>query len=246
MRVAMQDSGGVPILEIRDLEAGYGRSVVLHGISLTINKGEIVTILGANGAGKTTILRSVLGLTNLNSGSIWLNGEEITGLKASQIVRRGVGFVPEEKSVFPSMTVRENLEMGAYATSSSALKPNLSRVLDLFPRLGERDTQKARTLSGGERKMLGIGRALMGSPDVLLLDEPSLGLAPLVVPDIFNQVGRINELGVTVLIVEQNARQALDVAGRGYVLETGQIRGQGSRQQLLANEEVRKAYLGEG
>src|SRR4030042_3473825 len=136
--------------------------------------------------------------------------------------------------------------MGAYATSSSALKPNLSRVLDLFPRLGERDTQKARTLSGGERKMLGIGRALMGSPDVLLLDEPSLGLAPLVVPDIFNQVGRINQLGVTVLIVEQNARQALDVAGRGYVLETGQIRGQGSRQQLLANEEVRKAYLGGG
>lgn len=241
-----QDTGSVPILEIRDLEAGYGGSIVLHRITLTICKGEIVTILGANGAGKTTILRSVLGLTTLKNGSIRLHGEEISGLKTSQIVRRGVGIVPEDKSVFPSLTVRENLEMGAYTASASALKSNLGRVLDLFPRLAERYTQKARTLSGGERKMLGIGRALMADPELLLLDEPSLGLAPLVVPAIFNQVSKINELGVTVLVVEQNAKQALDVAERGYILETGLIRGKGSRQELLTNEEVRRAYLGEG
>jgi branched-chain amino acid transport system ATP-binding protein len=243
--VVKPEINGVPTLEVRNLEAGYGSSVVLQGISLEINRGEIVTILGVNGAGKTTTLRSILGFTTLKGGSIWLDGQEITGLKTSQIIRRGVGYVPEDKSIFPSLTVRENLEMGAYTTSGSVLKTNMEQVFDLFPRLAERYTQKSRTLSGGERRMLGIGRALMADPKVLLLDEPSLGLAPLIVQAMFQQIKKINELGVTILVVEQNVKQALEIAERGYILEMGQIQGQGLRRQLLSNDEIRKAYLGE-
>jgi len=243
--VANLEVNAAPALEVRDLEAGYGDSVILHGISLKINKGEIVTILGANGAGKTTTLRSILGFTSLKCGSVWLDGQEITSLKTSQIIRRGVGFVPEDKSIFPSLTVLENLEMGAYTTSRSLLKINKDRVFDLFPRLAERYKQKSRTLSGGERKMLGIGRALMADPDVLLLDEPSLGLAPLIVQAMFKQIKKINEMNVTILIVEQNVKQALEIAERGYILEMGQIQGQGHRQELLSNDEIRKTYLGE-
>ena len=234
-----------PALEIRELHAGYRQSVVLHGISLQVKRGEIVTILGANGAGKTTALRSIMGLTTLRTGDIQLNGKRIVGLKPNQIVRWGIGFVPEEKSVFPSMTVRENLQMGAYTVAATVHHQNMDKVLELFPPLAERINQKARTLSGGERKMLGIGRALMADPQVLLLDEPSLGLAPLMVQTVFQQIRRVNELGVTVLVVEQNALRALEIAQRGYVLELGQIRGEGTSTELLADENVRKAYLGE-
>jgi len=236
----------MPLLEMRNITAGYGKSEVLHGVSLRVERGEIVTMVGANGAGKTTTLRSIFGFTTLSSGSIWYRGQEITNWRAHKIVGLGLAYVPQDNKVFPSLTVRENLEMGGFSLPASESKTNRERVLDLFPRLRERIGQKARTLSGGERQMLAVARGLMTNPEMLVLDEPSLGLAPQLVASVFEQIQNVHDMGVTVFVVEQNAQRALEIAHRAYILEFGQIRGEGSGQELLADDEVRKAYLGEG
>jgi branched-chain amino acid transport system ATP-binding protein len=232
------------LLELDDVVVRYGAVEALKGTSLTVDEGEIVTLLGANGAGKTTTLRTISGLLRPARGSLTLDGQPLQGLPAHQVAGLGIGHVPEGRRVFPRMTVGENLEMGAYRDRRH-LKADRDRVFDLFPRLGERRSQDGGTLSGGEQQMLAIGRALMGRPRVLLLDEPSMGLAPLVVQTIFRIIGEINHDGVTILLVEQNAAQALRLAARGYVLETGSIAMSGPSQDLLGDDRVRRVYLGE-
>jgi branched-chain amino acid transport system ATP-binding protein len=232
------------ILELRNLVAGYGKSEVLHGVSIEIRAGEIATMVGANGAGKSTTLRSIFGLTDIRGGQVRFKGQEITGRRPHHLVGLGLAFVPQERSIFPSLTVYENLEMGGYTLGRSQVSENIEKVFARFPHLKERRLQKAGTLSGGERQMLAIGRGLMTSPDLLMLDEPSLGLAPLVVEAVFEQIQRIHEGGTTVFLVEQNARRALSIAHRAYVLELGQIRHEGAGQELLSNPEVQRAYLG--
>jgi branched-chain amino acid transport system ATP-binding protein len=246
MRVAIQDTGGVPILEIRDLEAGYGRSVVLHGISLTINKGEIVTILGANGAGKTTVLKTVSGVMDAQKGSVLFEGREIRGVDPDKVMRLGISHVPEGREVFPFLSVRENLRMGAYTRKDPAgVAEDLEAVFGYFPVLRERADQRAGSLSGGEQQMLAISRALMARPRLMLLDEPSLGLSPKLVKDIFEIVVRINrERGVTILLVEQNANMALQTADFGYVLEVGRIVMADTCARLLEKEDIKEFYLG--
>lgn len=238
-------NGNEAVLTIRDLSTGYGASEVLHQVDLDVRRGEIVTMVGTNGAGKTTTLRSIFGLTDIRSGAIRFKGKNITGRQPHRLAAQGLAFVPQERSVFPSLSVYENLEMGGYALSSDdELAANIERVFERFPRLQERRTQKAGTLSGGERKMLAIGRGLMSSPELLMLDEPSLGLAPMLVADLFEQIKGINEDGTAVFVVEQNARRALSIADRAYVLELGRIRHEGTGQQLLDDPEVQRAYLG--
>ena len=232
------------LLELDDVVVRYGAVEALKGTSLTVDEGEIVTLLGAHGAGKTTTLRTISGLLRPARGSLTLDGQPLQGLPAHQVAGLGIGHVPEGRRVFPRMTVGENLEMGAYRDRRH-LKADRDRVFDLFPRLGERRSQDGGTLSGGEQQMLVIGRALMGRPRVLLLDEPSMGLAPLVVQTIFRIIGEINHDGVTILLVEQNAAQALRLAARGYVLETGSIAMSGPSQDLLGDDRVRRVYLGE-
>jgi branched-chain amino acid transport system ATP-binding protein len=232
-------------LEVSDLVARYGRITALHDVSLTVDEGEIVTLIGANGAGKTTTLRAISGLVHPSSGSIRFAGTDITKLAANEIVRAGIGHAPEGRRVFPRMTVRENLELGAYTRRAKPeIAADLERVLATFPRLKERYDQKAGTMSGGEQQMLAIGRALMSRPRLLLLDEPSLGLSPLLVQTIFRVIREINAAGTTILLIEQNARQALAVATRGYVLEVGRIAHAGPAAELAASEAVRAAYLG--
>jgi branched-chain amino acid transport system ATP-binding protein len=233
-----------PILQVNDIEVRYGAIRALKGISFEVNAGEVVALLGANGAGKTTTQKTVSGMLRPAKGSIVFDGERIDGIPAHDLIRRGICHVPEGRHVFPRMSVSENLEMGAFRFKKID-KEDLDRVLELFPRLKERFTQTAGTLSGGEQQMLAIGRALMGKPRMLLLDEPSMGLAPLIVAQIFDIVREINDSGVTVLLVEQNAAQALARAHRGYVLETGEIVLSGSGAELLADDRVRAAYLGE-
>ena len=233
------------MLEIRDLHVSYGEIPALKGVSLSVATGEIVALLGNNGAGKTTTLKTLSGLLAPRSGEILLEGESVRGMPPHLIVRKGLAHVPEGRRVFNRLTVRENLEMGAYTRSDAAVSADLDRVLSLFPRLGERRAQVAWTLSGGEQQMLAIGRALMGSPRLLLLDEPSMGLAPVLVVQIFETVGSINRQGTTILLVEQNAALALDVAQRAYVLETGAVVLSGSAADLARNQDVRRAYLGE-
>ena len=232
------------LLELDDVVVRYGAVEALKGISLTVEQGEVVTLLGSNGAGKTTTLRTISGLQSPSRGRITLDGEPLTGLPAHEVAGRGIGHVPEGRRVFPRMTVSENLEMGAYLDRSH-LKEDTDRVFGLFPRLAERRGQDGGTLSGGEQQMLAIGRALMGRPRVLLLDEPSMGLAPLVVKTIFEIVKQVNDDGVTVLLVEQNAAQALRLADRGYVLETGNMAMEGPAGDLLVDDRVRQVYLGE-
>lgn len=232
------------LLEIRDLIAGYGKSEVLHAVSLRVERGEIVTMVGANGAGKTTTLRSIFGFTTISEGSIWFKGREITGWRAHKLVRLGLSYVPQDDSIFPSLTVGENLDMGGFSLPASEYKSNREHVLSLFPRLRERLGQGARSLSGGERKMLAIARGLVTNPEMLVLDEPSLGLAPQLSAAVFKQIQDIHDTGVTVFLVEQNAQRSLEIAHRAYILEFGQIRGEGLSQQLLADDEVRRAYLG--
>ncbi len=232
------------LLEVRDVRVRYGAVEALRGVSLTVAEGEIVALLGANGAGKTTTLRTVSGLLTPVAGRVLLDGRDLTGLPAHQVVAAGVGHVPEGRRIFPAMSVQENLEMGAYQRRG-VLKEDLARVLELFPVLAERRRQAGGTLSGGEQQMLAIGRALMSRPRVLLLDEPSMGLAPLLVVKIFEIVREIRSQGVTILLVEQNAAQSLALADRGYVLETGAIVMAGRAEALLADEGVRTAYLGE-
>ena len=235
----------MPLLEVENLGAAYGRVRALAGVSLHVDEGEIVTLIGANGAGKTTALRTISGLIRASAGTIRFEGKDLARLSADEIVRRGIGHSPEGRRVFARMTVRENLELGAFTRRSrTEIATDLERVYDTFPRLRERMLQKAGTLSGGEQQMLAIGRALMSRPRLLLLDEPSLGLSPILVQTIFAVIRDINANGTTILLIEQNARQALAIASRGYVLEVGRVAHTGSAAALMASEAVREAYLG--
>lgn len=234
------------MLEIKDLHTYYGNIHALKGISLKVEQGEIVTLIGSNGAGKTTTLRTIQGLLRPRQGKILFENSPLDALSAQAIVRLGISQSPEGRLIFPRMTVQENLEMGAFSRRDSlGIKFDLEKALHLFPRLRERINQKGGTLSGGEQQMLAIARAMMSRPRLLLLDEPSMGLAPMLVTQIFSIIRDINEQGTTVLLVEQNARMALSVANRGYVLQTGQIILTGTAKDLQSNETVRKAYLGE-
>lgn len=217
----------------------------MKGVRLTVDAGRIVTLIGANGAGKSTTLRSVVGLVRPRSGSIRFDGEDISKLSTHEIIKRGIGISPEGRRVFPNLTVAENLELGAYNQSKESYETQLEWVYTLFPRLRERQSQFSGTLSGGEQQMLAFGRALMGRPKLVLLDEPSLGLAPLVVEEVFRTIKTVNEQGATILLVEQNAMAALSIAHYGYVLETGRVILEGTGEELLQDERVRKAYLGE-
>jgi branched-chain amino acid transport system ATP-binding protein len=235
-----------PILELEGVHTYYGAIHALKGISLTVNEGEVVTLIGANGAGKSTTLRSINGLNHPREGRIRFHGRDITRAAPHGIVKSGIAQSPEGRRLFPRMSVLENLQMGAFQrTDRSAFKEDLDRVFELFPRLYERRQQKAGTMSGGEQQMCAIGRALMARPKLLLLDEPSMGLAPIFVEKIFEIIGEINAQGTPILLVEQNALMALDAASRGYVLETGTIALSGPAKELRQNERVRKAYLGE-
>jgi branched-chain amino acid transport system ATP-binding protein len=239
-------SSDAVVLELRDVHTYYGAIHALKGISLEVREGEIVTMLGANGAGKSTTLRSINGLNRPRRGTIHFQGRDITSTAAHEIVKRGISQSPEGRRLFPRMTVYENLEMGAFQRSDrGGIKEDLDRVFTLFPRLAERKSQKAGTLSGGEQQMVAIGRALMAHPKLLMLDEPSMGLAPIFVERIFETVVEINKQGTPILLVEQNALMALDVATRGYVLETGRIALADEAKALKQNEDVRKTYLGE-
>ena len=233
------------MLEVSAISVAYGDVRVLHRVSLRVEAGEIVSLLGANGAGKTTTLRAISGLIPVQEGAVTFEGRPLTGLSPSRIVERGIAHVPEGRQLFTNMTVEENLEMGAYLPQAKmARAETLARVLELFPRLGERQRQVAGTLSGGEQQMVAIGRALMSRPRLLVLDEPSLGLAPIVVKSIFETVKRINADGTTVLLVEQNLAESLRLSDRGYVLETGKIAMEGRGTDLLADPHTRKAFLG--
>ena len=235
----------MPLLDVANLVARYGRITALQDVSLTVDEGEIVTLIGANGAGKTTTLRAISGLVRPASGSIRFAGNDITRLAPNEIVRAGISHSPEGRHVFPRMTVRENLELGAFTRrSKSEIAEDTEKVLTIFPRLKERFEQKAGTMSGGEQQMLAIARALMSRPRLLLLDEPSLGLSPKLVQTIFEVIRDISARGTTILLIEQNARQALAVAARGYVLEVGAIAHAGGAAELAASEAVRAAYLG--
>jgi branched-chain amino acid transport system ATP-binding protein len=237
-------AAGATLLHVDDIEVRYGAIRALKGVSFTVGAGEIVALLGANGAGKTTTQKTVSGMLRPSLGSIVYDGTRIDGIPAHDLIKLGICHVPEGRHVFPRMTVSENLEMGAFRFKRLD-QGDLDHVLELFPRLKERFKQQAGTLSGGEQQMLAIGRALMGKPRLLLLDEPSMGLAPLVVAQIFEIIRSINGEGVTVLLVEQNAAQALTLADRGYVLETGEIVLEGTGRELLADDRIRAAYLGE-
>lgn len=233
------------ILEVKDLKVSYGGIEALKGIDFYVNEGEIVTLIGANGAGKSTTLRAIMSLVMPSNGSILHDDVDITKMDTQKIVDRGVVLVPEGRRVFPNLTVLENLHMGAYLRKDKAgVEEDIKHVYSLFPRLEERNWQLAGTLSGGEQQMLAVGRALMAKPKVIMMDEPSLGLAPLVVKDIFSIIRKINEEGTTVLLIEQNANAALKIANRGYVMETGRITMTGTGAELLANEAIREAYLG--
>ncbi len=232
------------LLEIEDIHTYYGNIEALKGISLTVEEGEIVTLIGSNGAGKSTTLRSISGLTPPREGSISFKGNEIGETPPQEIVRMGISQSPEGRKCFARMTVRENLELGAFLRRDDGVEKDLKRVFDLFPRLEEREKQKAGTMSGGEQQMLAIGRALMADPELLLLDEPSMGIAPILVERIYETIAEINNQGMTILLVEQNANFALGVSNRGYVLETGQVAISDKAELLRDNPEVQKAYLG--
>jgi branched-chain amino acid transport system ATP-binding protein len=233
------------LLELENLHTYYGHIHALKGVSLSVEEGEIVTLIGANGAGKSTTLRTISGLIHPRDGSVHLSGKNITKLPAHEVVYAGVGHVPEGRGIFPRLTVRENLEMGAFTiTSSTEIRRRMEEVFELFPRLKERLEQKGGTLSGGEQQMLATGRGLMLQPRILLMDEPSMGLAPVLVDTIFDVIVKLNKGGTTILLVEQNALMALRTASRAYVLETGRIVISGSAQEVAQNPEVKRAYLG--
>ncbi len=233
------------LLEVKDLQVAYGSIVAVKNVSLTVNEGEIVTLIGSNGAGKSTTLRTISGLLKPKAGTITFNGERIDGKEGHEIVAKGLCQSPEGRRIFPRMTVRENLELGAFLRNDkSAIESDMQRVLELFPRLRERIEQKGGTMSGGEQQMLAVARAMMGAPKLLLLDEPSMGLAPVLVDIIFETIVKIREQGITILLIEQNAAAALDVADRAYVLESGSIKMSGNATDLAKDEAVTKAYLG--
>ncbi|MBY6034040.1 ABC transporter ATP-binding protein [Marinobacter daepoensis] len=232
------------MLALEDVHTHYGKIEALHGVSVEVNKGEIVSLIGANGAGKTTLLMTVCGSPKASSGRVILEGRDITNEATSNIMRSGIAIVPEGRRVFPGLTVEENLHMGGFFNTKPEIRKSQDHVYELFPRLKEREHQRAGTMSGGEQQMLAIGRALMSKPRMIILDEPSLGLAPIIIQQIFEIIGQLREEGITVFLVEQNAHQALSLADRGYVLETGRIRLHDTGKNLLANPEVREAYLG--
>jgi branched-chain amino acid transport system ATP-binding protein len=235
----------VALLEVSDVRARYGAIEALKGVSLTVEEGEVVTLIGSNGAGKSTTLRSISGLTPASAGSVTFDGEDITRVPAHEIVVRGIALSPEGRHCFSRMTVRENLELGAHRRAKGPeIGQDLDRVFELFPRLQERERQKAGTMSGGEQQMLAIGRALMARPKLLMLDEPSMGIAPILVARIYETIAEINKSGVAILLVEQNANYALDVSTRGYVLETGRVVLLGESAKLRDDPEVQRAYLG--
>jgi len=233
------------LLEVSNVHAHYGGIEALKGVSLTVEEGEVVTLIGSNGAGKSTTLRAITGLTPASAGSVVIDGEDITHVPAHQIVERGIALSPEGRHCFSRMTVRENLDLGAHRRRrDAAVTEDLERVFELFPRLKEREKQKAGTMSGGEQQMLAMGRALMARPKLLLLDEPSMGIAPILVQRIYQTIAEINSSGTTILLVEQNANYALDVSSRGYVLETGRVVLEGESSGLRTNPDVQRAYLG--
>ena len=231
------------VLQIKDLQINYGGIEAVRGISFNVKAGEVVTLIGANGAGKSSTLRAISGLVKLKAGTVIFEGEDITGKDSNAIVSKGLMMVPEGRRIFPNLTVLENLKIGAYLRNDD-LEADLETVYGYFPRLKERSWQAGGTLSGGEQQMLAVGRALMGRPKLLMMDEPSLGLAPIVVQGIFEIINRIHEAGTTVLLIEQNANMALHVADRAYVIENGKISMEGTGKELLADEKVREAYLG--
>jgi branched-chain amino acid transport system ATP-binding protein len=239
-----EESNSEPFLKVKDLVTGYGPTEVLHGISFEVPRGSIVTLIGANGAGKTTTLKSLFGMMNIKKGSITFKGNELVGVKPHKIAAIGLGFVPQERSIFPTLSVRENLEMGGYILNRKNLVDRIKYVTNFFPILQERISQQAGTLSGGERRMLAIGRALITEPELLVLDEPSLGLAPLIVDVVFERIKAIHSEGTTILVVEQNARRALNLADFGYVIKLGNLLFSGTGKELLENTDVQKAYLG--
>jgi branched-chain amino acid transport system ATP-binding protein len=232
------------LLEVDDLHTHYGSIEALKGVSLTVDEGEVVTLIGSNGAGKSTTLRSISGLTPASAGAVRFSGEDITRVPAHEIVSYGIALAPEGRHCFPRMTVRENLDLGAYHRRRAEIAADLDRVFTLFPRLHEREKQKAGTMSGGEQQMLAIGRALMARPRLLMLDEPSMGIAPILVQRIYETIAEINNAGVTILLVEQNANYALDISRRGYVLETGRVVLSNDSDLLRDDPEVQRAYLG--
>ncbi len=235
-----------PVLQLKDVNTHYGPIHILRNINIEIYPGEIVCLLGGNASGKTTTLRTILGMVKPSAGEIYLDGERVDGLPTTEIVKRGISMVPENRRLFKRMTVLENLEMGAYLRNDpDGIKEDMERVFELFPRVKERLHQKAGTLSGGEQQMVAIGRALMARPKVLLMDEPSMGLAPVLVEQTFEIIQQINQHGTTIFVVEQNANMALSIAHRGYVLQTGRIVLADTAQNLLNNEMMRQAYLGE-
>jgi branched-chain amino acid transport system ATP-binding protein len=232
------------LLEVDDIHTHYGSIEALKGVSLTVEEGEVVTLIGSNGAGKSTTLRSISGLTPASSGVVRFEGENVTRVPAHEIVSYGIALAPEGRHCFPRMTVRENLDLGAYRRKGPEITADLDRVFTLFPRLHEREKQKAGTMSGGEQQMLAIGRALMARPKLLMLDEPSMGIAPILVQRIYETIGEINKAGVTILLVEQNANYALEISRRGYVLETGRVVLANDSGLLRDDPEVQRAYLG--
>jgi len=237
--------GGQPLLSVEEVHTYYGQIQALRGITIKVDQGEVVTLIGANGAGKTTTLKTISGLLHPRQGTVHFDGNDITKVPAHELVERGIGHAPEGRRIFPRLTVLENLQMGAFSRRKANIQPDIDRVFALFPRLQERTGQLGGTLSGGEQQMLAIGRALMSEPRMLLLDEPSLGLSPILVAQVFETIKQINSQGTTVLLVEQNALQALSIADRGYVLQTGEVVLSGTGEELRQNETVRKAYLGE-
>jgi branched-chain amino acid transport system ATP-binding protein len=234
----------MPLLEVDAIRTQYGAIEALRGVSLSVDEGEVVTMIGSNGAGKSTTLRSISGLTPASSGKVVFGGQDITRVPAHEIVTRGIALSPEGRHCFSRMSVRENLELGAFRRRDGSVSEDLERVFTLFPRLQERERQKAGTMSGGEQQMLAIGRAVMARPKLMMLDEPSMGIAPILVQRIYETIKEINQQGVAILLVEQNANYALDVARRGYVLETGQVVLEGEAERLRSDPEVQRAYLG--
>ncbi|WP_370278318.1 ABC transporter ATP-binding protein [Pontibacterium sp.] len=232
------------MLRIENVNTHYGPIQALHDVSVEVKQGEIVTLIGANGAGKTTLMMTICGDPQATTGSVKFDGEEISGLQTAKIMQKGLAIVPEGRRVFGGMTVEENLAMGGYFRTKAEAAETMEHVLELFPRLRERFSQRAGTMSGGEQQMLAIGRAMMSRPRMILLDEPSLGLAPIIIQQIFEIIQKLRDEGVTIFLVEQNANQALRIADRGYVLEHGHVVLEGSGQDLLTNEDVQKAYLG--
>lgn len=233
------------MLKIENLNVFYGGIHALRGVSMDVPKGKIISLIGANGAGKSTTLRTIMGLEKPKEGSVIYDGKDITGQKTTDIVKSGIVLVPEGRRIFPNLTVKENLILGAYSRKDKeGIAKDMKWVFELFPRLLEREWQKAGTMSGGEQQMLAVGRGLMSVPKVMMMDEPSLGLAPLIVKDIFSIIKEINKRGVTILLIEQNAKAALEISDYAYVLETGNVVLQGPGQEMLTNEEVKKAYLG--